>query len=112
MVKSSSDFTFNASVPQRSILGPTLFLLFINDLLDDIVFRLELESYEDDTTLYSCLDEEKGNKEFDHVEMGVTLQHHLRNVVESGEKRLVFFNCKNTQQFHLFDIEILLWSLF
>ena len=53
--KSSSDFAVNAGVPQGSILGPTLFLLFINDLPDDIISRIGI--YADDTTLYSCLDE-------------------------------------------------------
>ena len=47
-VKSSQDCTVNAGVPECSILGPALSLLYINDLLDDVTCNIAI--YADDTT--------------------------------------------------------------
>ena len=52
--KSSQEYPVNAGVPQASILGPTLFLLHINDLPDDIC---NIAIYVDDTNLYSKCDQ-------------------------------------------------------
>ena len=54
--KSSQEYPVNAGVPQGSILGPTLFLLYINDLPDDVICNIAI--YADDMTLFSKCDQE------------------------------------------------------
>ena len=53
--KSSQEYLVNARVPQGSVLGFTLFLLYIYDLPDDVVCDIAI--YADDATLYSICDQ-------------------------------------------------------
>ena len=53
--KSSQEYPVNAGVPQGSILGSTLFLLYINYLPDNVICNIAI--YADDTTLYSKCDQ-------------------------------------------------------
>ena len=53
--KSSQEYPVNAGVLQCSILDPTLFLLYINDIPDDVIGDIAI--YADDTTLCSKCDQ-------------------------------------------------------
>ena len=47
---SSQEYPVNAGIPQESILAPTLFMLYINDLPEDVICNIAI--YADDTTLF------------------------------------------------------------
>ena len=56
--KSLQKHPVNAGVPQDSILGPTLLLLYINDLPDDVICNIAI--YADDITFYSKFSQASG----------------------------------------------------
>ena len=98
--KSSQDYPVNAGVPQGSILGPTPFLLYINDLPDNIFCNIAI--YADDTTLHS-----KCDWVFDlwqQLELASELESDLRETVDWGKKWLVDFNAGKTQDGFIFPV--------
>ena len=50
---SSESYKIDAGVPQGSIVGPTLFLLYVNDAYDVLPEGIAPAVYADDTTLYA-----------------------------------------------------------
>ena len=91
--KSSQEYPVNAGVPQGSILGPTLFLLYINDLPDDVICDIAI--YVDDTSLYSRCD--WTSDLWQQLELASELESDLRDTVDWGKKWLVDFNAGKTQ---------------
>ena len=86
--KSSQEYQVNVGVPQGSILGPTLFLLYINDLPDDAI--CDIAAYADNITLYS-----KCDRAFDlwqQLELASELESDIQNTVDWGKKWLADFN--------------------
>ena len=51
---SSQKYPVNAGFLQGFIVGPTLFLLYINDTADDVIFNITI--YTDGNTVYSKCD--------------------------------------------------------
>ena len=91
--KSSQEYPVNAGVPQGSILGPTLFLLYINDLPDDVIFNFAI--YADDSTLYSKCDQ--ASDLWQQLELASELESDIRDTVDWGKKWLADFNAGKTQ---------------
>ena len=95
--RSSQEHPVNARVPQGSILGSTLFLLYINDL-PDVICGIAIHA--DDTTLYS-----KYDQAFDQwlqLPLASKFESDLRDIVEWGKNWLVDFNAGKAQ-LALFD---------
>ena len=91
--KFSQEYPAIAGVLQGCILGPTLFLLYINDLPDDIFCNIAI--YTDDTTLYSKF--YWASYLWQQLELASELESDLGDTVDWVKKWLVDFNAGKTQ---------------
>ena len=91
--KSSHEYPVNAGIPHGSILGPKHFLLYLNDLPDDVICNIAI--YANDTTLSSKCDQVSGL--WQELELASELESDLRDTVDWGEKWLVDFNAGKSQ---------------
>ena len=91
--KFRQEYLVNAGVRQGSILGLTLFLLYINDLPDDVICNIAI--YADDTTLYSKCDQ--ASVLWQQPELAAELESDIRDTADWGRKWLVDFNSGKTQ---------------
>ena len=94
--KSSQEYPVNAGVLQGSIIGPTLIVLYINDLPDDVICDIAI--YADDTTLYSDhFDLYATRHLWQQLELASELESDLLDTAYWGKKWLVDFNVAKTQ---------------
>ena len=85
--KSSQEYPVNAGVPQGFILGPTIFLLYINDLPDDVICDTAI--YADDTTPCSKCDH--ASDCWQQLELASEFESDLQDTVDWGKKWLFAF---------------------
>ena len=88
--KESSKIPVTSGVPQGSVLGPVLFIYFINDLpsVIDCISRI----FADDTKAYKDIKCINGHE---------TVQNSINAMVEWGEKWLSYFNTDKCKSMHL-----------
>ena len=79
-----------SGVPQGSVLGPTLFIYFINDLPDEAESFIKI--FADDTKAYTSINTEEDQKR---------LQRTINNMVEWTNKWLLKFNNEKCKILHL-----------
>jgi len=99
----STPKTINSGVPQGSVLSPTLFLLFINDLLS--LTNCSINSYADDSTLHYSTTFDKRPSQLQLLnsrrDAAECLTSDLTIISDWGRRNLVSFNASKTQFLHL-----------
>ena len=87
----SASLPVNAGVPQGSVLGPTLFLVFINDLPKSVLSKMVM--YADDTTLFNSHVGSLQNQQT----VADQMCSDLKEIKKWGSEWLVTFNSSKTQ---------------
>ena len=95
----SEPFDVTSGVPQGSVLGPILFLLYINDLPLEVVSPVSL--FADDSKIFSKIISDKNRSETNNANGNETLQKDLNNVRNWASKWKMEFNVDKCKIMHL-----------
>ena len=88
--ESSGLINITSGVPQGSVLGPTLFVYFINDMPDVVLSNIKI--FADDTKIYSGVKNEESRKK---------LQESLYNLTKWTENWQIKFNNAKCSVMHV-----------
>lgn len=105
----SEDVEVTCGVPQGSVLGPTLFLIYINDLCNMTINKAKIFSYADDTAIVftgSTWAETKTNTEIGMIQVASWLKTNLLTLNMSKTNYICFSIYKNVQPEPNFNIKI------
>ena len=108
--KSSQEYPVNGGVCQGSILGLTLFVLYNNDLADNVICVTGI--YVDDTTLYSKCDH--ASDLWQQLELTFEFESDLQDTVDLSRKCLLISLLEKLKWFHLtglITLVLLMWKL-
>lgn len=90
----SSQTTVLSGVPQGSVLGPALFLIFVADLSP--LIKNFISFYADDTKLFSYILDSK-----DHMHTPESIQNDINTLTAWSEKMQMSFNAEKCHTLHL-----------
>ena len=88
-----------SGVPQGSVLGPILFLLYINDLPLEVISPISL--FADDSKIFTKITSERNNREANNTIENEVLQKDLNNVKDWAAKWKMEFNVDKCKIMHL-----------
>ena len=103
----SSPLPIKRGVPQGSILSPTLFSIFINDLLS-LTKHLESHAYADDTVFYgsfSSMTELESQTQTD-INSIVSWCHNNGMIINSTKSHYVIKNCSGPVNLHINNVPL------
>ena len=92
----SAEFQIKAGVPQGSILGPTLFLMYVNDAETCLSPSTRMGVYADDTTLYTII-----RSRHDSAGSIADMQSSLDRLSSWGEQWRIRFEPTKSQLLHI-----------